>query len=113
MSDPSHQRAPVAESDVAPQGQRATRSGRIRVVVLVAILVVAVGIAVANRSLHRSAPAAAPPVPISTVAPAGVESSAWYCTGQSSAAGQLAVGSIDLTNTSSRAVAGSIEAVKK
>jgi len=111
MSDPSHQRAPVAESDVAPQGQRATRSGRIRVVVLVAILVVAVGIAVANRSLHRSAPAAAPPVPISTVAPAGVESSAWYCAGGTSTPGSTGTTTVNLVNTTSHAVDGTLSAV--
>jgi uncharacterized protein DUF5719 len=39
------------------------------------------------------------------------ESSAWYCTGQSTAAGQIDPGSVILTNTTTRSVAGSITGV--
>ncbi len=40
--------------------------------------------------------------PASIVATPDAESSAWYCTGQTTAAGQLAPGSVVLTNTGSR-----------
>jgi hypothetical protein len=69
---------------------------------------VLVGVALLARSAVSTPPVGLSPTPAAIVSPAGAESSAWYCTGQSTAAGQLAVGSIDLTNTSSRAVAGSI-----
>jgi hypothetical protein len=76
--------------------------------VLVVVLVVIVGVAVLSRSTASAPPAASLPVPGAIVSAPQAESSAWYCAGQSTASGQLAVGSVELTNTGSRAVAGSI-----
>jgi hypothetical protein len=111
MSGPSHER-PVADPVGAPRAQPAThRSGRIRVAVLSAILVAAVGAGVADRSLHRTPPAAAPPAPISSVAPVAAESSAWYCAGGTSKPGSTAATTVSLVNTTSHAVAGTLSAV--
>jgi hypothetical protein len=49
--------------------------------------------------------------PVSLVSAPAAESSAWYCTGQSTVAGQLAPGSVVLTNTGTRTVRGMIDAV--
>jgi hypothetical protein len=69
--------------------------------VLVVVVGVLAGLAIAARSPGTSAPGG-PPL---------AESSAWYCTGQSTTAGQLAPGSIVLTNTGTRTVKGTIDAV--
>lgn len=75
---------------------------------LAAVLVLVVGVAIAARST-TSTPSIGPPLaPGAIVSATSAESSAWYCTGQSTAATQVAVGSVDLTNTSSRPVDGSI-----
>ena len=79
-----------------------------RWVVLVVVLVVIVGVAILARSTASAPPAASLPVPGAIVSAPQAESSAWYCAGQSTASGQLAVGSVELTNTGPRAVAGSI-----
>jgi hypothetical protein len=76
--------------------------------VLVLVVGVVVGLAVLARSAVSTAPVGPPPAPGAVVSPADAESSAWYCAGQSTAAGQLAVGSVDLTNTGTRTVVGSI-----
>jgi hypothetical protein len=79
---------------------------------VVGLVVVAVaGIAVAGRSKGAAAPGAPTLTPGASVSAPNAESSAWYCTGESTASGQLAQGSVVLTNTSTKAVTGSIAAV--
>lgn len=85
--------------------------GPIRLAVLSVILIAAAAGGVADRSLHRSPAAAAPPPPISSIPPTAVESSAWYCAGGTSAPGSTATTTIDLVNTTSRPVAGTLSAV--
>jgi hypothetical protein len=50
-------------------------------------------------------------VPAALVGALDAESSAWYCTGQTTAAGQLAPGSVVLTNTGTREESGTIAGV--
>jgi hypothetical protein len=77
------------------------------VLVLVVLVVVGVGIAAGARGTPSvSAPAA----PSALVAAPDAESSAWYCTGQSTGSG-LAPGFVVLTNTTARTVDGTITAV--
>jgi Family of unknown function (DUF5719) len=75
------------------------------------LLVVAVlaGVAVATRTPGTGPVGGPPPVPAATVAASDAESSAWYCTGQTTGTG--APGSVVLTNTGTRAVSGTIAAV--
>jgi Family of unknown function (DUF5719) len=75
---------------------------------LVAVLA---GLAVAARSPGKGSPGGPPPQSAAGVSAPDAESSAWYCTGQSTAAGQLAPGSVILTNTGPRTVTGTINAV--
>lgn len=79
-----------------------------RWVVVVLVLVVVVGVAILAGSTASVPPAVSLPAPGAIVSAPQAESSAWYCAGQSTVSGQLAVGSLDLTNTGPRAVAGSI-----
>ncbi len=77
------------------------------VLVLVVLVVVGVGIAVGARGTPSvSAPAA----PSALVGAPDAESSAWYCTGQSTGSG-LAPGFVVLTNTTARTVDGTVTAV--
>ena len=77
------------------------------VLVLVVLVVVGVGIAAGARGTPSvSAPAA----PSALVGAPDAESSAWYCTGQSTGSG-LAPGFVVLTNTTARTVDGTITAV--
>jgi hypothetical protein len=79
--------------------------------VLLLVVAVLAGVAVAARS-HGVAPPGGPPAtPGAAVSAPGAESSAWYCTGQSTAAGQLAPGALILTNAGSRPVSGTIDGV--
>ncbi|HWE67293.1 MAG TPA: DUF5719 family protein [Acidimicrobiales bacterium] len=82
---------------------------RWRVLVLVAAVLVAV--AVVTRSPGTAAPGGPPVSAASTVSAPNAESSAWYCTGQTTPSGQIAAGIVILTNTGTRAVSGSIAAV--
>jgi hypothetical protein len=75
------------------------------------VAAVLVGLALAARSPGKSAPGGPPLAPASLVGAPDAESSAWYCTGQSTAAGQLAPGSVILTNTGTRTVRGTIDGV--
>jgi Family of unknown function (DUF5719) len=75
------------------------------------ILLTTVGVGVADRLVHRAAAGATPPAPVSSVAPVDVESSSWYCEGGTAALGSSAVTSVDLVNTSSVAVSGTLSAV--
>jgi hypothetical protein len=69
------------------------------------------GLGVAATSPGTARPGAPPVAPGALVTAADAESSAWYCTGQSTPTGQVAVGSLVLTNTTSRAVSGRVSAV--
>ena len=77
---------------------------------LVLAAVVVVGGALVAHAATSTPPPGLPPVPGAVVSTTAAESSAWYCTGQTTATGQLAVGSVDLTNTGTNAVSGSITA---
>ena len=90
---------------------RPAHGGQRRWVVVVVVVAVLVGLAIAGRSPGKSAAGGPPPAPGSLVSAPDAESSAWYCTGQSTTAGQLAPGSVVLTNTGTRTVKGTIDAV--
>jgi len=85
--------------------------GQRRWLVLLIVAGVLVGLAVAGRTPGKSSPGGPPAAPAALVGAPGAESSAWYCTGQSTAAGELAPGSVVLTNTGARSVVGTIDAV--
>jgi hypothetical protein len=89
----------------------AHHSGHRRWVSVAVIAVVLAGVGVAARSPGTSLPGGPPPAPAALVGAPDAESSAWYCTGQTTAAGQLAPGSVVLTNTGTRRVSGTIHAV--
>jgi hypothetical protein len=80
-------------------------------VVIVVVIAVFAGLAVAARTPGKS-PTGGPPLRPAAIAGApDAESSAWYCTGQTTTAGQLAPGSLVLTNTGKGAVTGTINGV--
>jgi hypothetical protein len=79
--------------------------------VLVVLAAVIVGLAFAARSPGGRSPGGPPPAPVSQVGATGAESSAFYCTGQTTAAGRLAPGLVILTNTGARTVRGTIVGV--
>jgi len=81
------------------------------VAVLSVILLATVGAGAADRVVHRAVPPPAPPTPISSVVPASVESSAWYCAGGTSALGSTAATTVNLVNTGRQPVAGTMTAV--
>jgi hypothetical protein len=81
---------------------------RWRVGALVVLVVAGVGIAVGVRGTPT--PVGAAPTPSALVGAPDAESSAWYCTGQSTAGG-AAPGSLVLTNTTARAVTATVTAV--
>ena len=85
-----------------------SRERRWRVLALV-VLVVA-GVAVAEGVRGAPAPATAAPSPSAMVGAPDAESSAWYCTGQSTAGG-VSPGFLILTNTATRPVTATITAV--
>ncbi len=84
-----------------------SRQRRWRVAALVVLVVAGVGIAVAVRG--APVPVAAAPAPSALVGAPDAESSAWYCTGQSTAGG-ASPGFLVLTNTTARPVAADITA---
>jgi hypothetical protein len=90
---------------------RPAHGGQRRWLVLVVVAAVLIGVAIAASSPGKSELGGPPPAPGSLVSGPGAESSAWYCTGQSTAAGQLAPGSVILTNTGPHSVKGTIDAV--
>src|ERR1700677_580819 len=85
-----------------------SRERRWRVAALVVLVVGGVAIAVGVRG--APAPVAAAPSPSALVGAPDAASSAWYCTGQSTAGG-VAPGSLMLTNASARAVTATVTAV--
>ena len=84
-----------------------SRQRRWRVAALVVLVFAGVGIAVAVRG--APAPVAAAPTPGALVGAPDAESSAWYCTGQSTAGG-ASPGFLVLTNTTARPVSADITA---
>ena len=88
----------------------AHHSSERRWVVLTVVVLVVAGIGIAARSRGTPAPAAAPAVPSALVSAPNAESSAWYCTGQSTGSG-ISPGFLILTNTTARPVAAAITAV--
>jgi hypothetical protein len=78
--------------------------------VLLAVLVVVVGVGVAAGTRSTPAPAGAPLTPSGLVDAPDAESSAWYCTGQSTGSG-ISPGFLVLTNTTARPVTADINAV--
>ena len=84
-----------------------SRQRRWRVAALVVLVVAGVGIAVGVRG--APAPVAAAPAPSALVGAPDAESSAWYCTGQSTAGG-ASPGFLVLTNTTARPVTAAITA---
>jgi hypothetical protein len=89
----------------------AHHAGQRRWLVLAVVVAVIAGLAIAARSPGKSLPGGPPPAPAALVGAPDTESSAWYCTGQTTVAGQLASGSLVLTNTGLHTVAGTIDAV--
>jgi hypothetical protein len=90
---------------MSPAHQSPERRWRVLVVVLVVIAAVAV-----IAATRTPAPAGAQSVPGSLVSAPNAESSAWYCTGQTTASG-VAAGTLLLSNTTTRAATGSITVV--
>ncbi len=78
--------------------------------VLALVVVVVAGVAVAEGVRGAPAPAGAAPSPSAMVGAPDAESSAWYCTGQSTAGG-VSPGFLILTNTATRPVTATITAV--
>jgi hypothetical protein len=69
---------------------------------------VVVGVAVSARPSGTAPPGGPALTPAAFVSGPGTESSAWYCTGQTTPAGAIAVGTLVLTNTTGRIVRGVI-----
>jgi hypothetical protein len=82
-----------------------SRERRWRVAALVILVVAGVGIGVGVRG--TPAPVGAAPTPSALVGAPDAESSAWYCTGQSTAGG-VSPGLLVLTNTTARPVTAAI-----
>jgi hypothetical protein len=85
-----------------------SREHRWRVIALVVLVVAGVGIAVGVKG--TPAPVGAAPNPGALVGAPDAESSAWYCTGQSTAGG-VSPGFLVLTNTTSKPVTADITAI--
>ncbi len=85
--------------------------GQRRWLVIVVVVGVLTGLGITARSPGRSAPGGPLPAPAALVSAPRAESSEWYCTGQTTTGGQLAPGSVILTNTGGRPVVGTIDAV--
>jgi hypothetical protein len=78
---------------------------------LFVILAMAIAGGVADRSLHRAPLARTPPLPVSSVSSADVESSVWYCLGGTSPTGSAAAAALNLVNTTSKHAFGTLTAV--
>jgi len=89
----------------------AHQAGKRRWLVLTLVVAVLAGLAVAARSPGKGSPSGPPPGPAAVIGAPDAESTAWYCTGQSTVAGELAPGAVILTNAGTRAVTGTITAV--
>jgi hypothetical protein len=85
-----------------------SRERRWRVASLVVLVIAGVGVAVGVHG--TAAPVGAEPSPAALVGAPDAESTAWYCTGQSTAGG-VSPGFLVLTNTTARPVAADISVV--
>ncbi len=97
---------PRRGATVSPAHRRPER----RWLVLALVVVVVVGVGIAAGARGTQTPAAAPATPTALVGAPDAESTAWYCTGQSTGSG-VAPGFIVLTNSTTRAVDGIVTAV--
>jgi hypothetical protein len=91
--------------------QRAALRPTMQISLVIGLVLLLVGIGVLDRAVPRRAPRAAPTPPVSAVAAADVESSAWYCAGGTGPAGSPAVATLDLLNTTDHRVTGSLSVV--
>jgi Family of unknown function (DUF5719) len=78
--------------------------------ILLVVVAVIAGVAIAAQARGTPNPVA-PAEPAALVSAPDAESSAWYCTGQSTSTGGSAVGFLVLTNTVARAVTATITTV--
>src|SRR5580700_9644685 len=85
-----------------------SREHRWRVIALVVLVVAGVGVAVGVKGTPT--PVGAAPNPGALVGAPDAESTAWYCTGQSTAGG-VSPGFLVLTNTTARPVTADITAM--
>ncbi len=81
-----------------------------RWLVLVLVVLVVMGVGIAAGARGTPSPVGAPGPPVSLVSAPDAESSAWYCTGQSTASG-ISPGFVVLTNSAGSAVDGTVTAV--
>ncbi len=91
-----------------PPARGGQRPRPIRIALLAVILAATVGGSLIDRALRRPAPPTAPPYALSTLASSSVESSSWYCAG--TAPDSSATTTLDLVNTTSRPVSGTLRA---
>jgi Family of unknown function (DUF5719) len=89
----------------------AHHSGQRRWLVVGLVAAVLIGLGVAARTPGAAGPGGPPLTPGALVSPAGAESTAWYCTGPSTASTAVAVGSLVLTNTTGRPVTGTVSSM--
>ncbi len=81
-----------------------------RWLVLLLVVLVVVGVGITAEARGTPSTVSAPATPSALVGAPDAESSAWYCTGQSTGSG-IAPGFVVLTNTTDRTVHGTITAV--
>jgi hypothetical protein len=78
---------------------------------VIGLVLLLAGVGFVDRALPHTAAPAAVIRPVSAVAPADVESSAWYCAGGSGTAGSAAVATLNLLNTTGHGTTGSMTVV--
>ena len=79
-----------------------------QIALVIGLVLLLAGVGFVDRALpHTTAPAAVVR-PVSAVAPADVESSAWYCAGGSGTAGSAGVATLTLLNTTGHRTSGSM-----
>jgi hypothetical protein len=78
---------------------------------VIGLVLLLAGVGFFDRALPHTAAPAAVIRPVSAVAPADVESSAWYCAGGSGTAGSAAVATLNLLNTTGHGTTGSMTVV--
>jgi Family of unknown function (DUF5719) len=101
MSPPRHSARAAHASHVRPEAGR-------RWLILLLVVAVLGGVAYAAHKPGVAEPGGPPVSPAALVTSDHAESSAWYCTGQTTVSGALAPGTVMLTNTTGRAVTGTI-----
>ena len=90
--------------------QRATLRPAMQISLVIGLVLLLVGIGVLDWAIPKRTLRASPPPPVSAVAAADVESSAWYCAGGTGPAGS-AVATLDLVNTTDHRTTGSMSVV--